>query len=193
MTPDLGTRILPAYRGISPKLDASVYIAGGAWVIGDVEIGAGSSVWFNAVVRGDVNEARIGKRVNIQDNAIIHGARRGQGTYIDDDVTIGHGAVLHACTIEARCLVGLRASILDGARVESGAMVAAGAVVTPRKVVPSGELWAGVPARKLRDLTKEEIADIAASAQRYADLAAEYQAALLAEQQRRIEEEENAG
>lgn len=185
----LTSRTSTIYRGITPKIDASVFIAGGAWVIGDVEIGAGSSVWYGAVVRGDVNEVRVGSRVNIQDGAVIHVARRGQGTYIEDDVTIGHGAVLHACNIEARCLIGLRASVLDGARVESGAMVAAGAVVTPRKVVPSGELWAGVPAVKLRDLTREEIDDIAAAALRYADLAREYQNALLAEQQRRLDEE----
>lgn len=189
MDPNLYFRNLPAYRGVAPTIDDSVFVAGGAWIVGDVEIGAGSSVWYNAVVRGDVNEVRIGARVNVQDSAVIHVARRGQGTYIEDDVTIGHGAILHACSVAARSMIGMRASILDDARVESGAMLAAGAVLTPRKVVPSGELWAGVPARKLRDLRAEEIDDIAAMAQRYAELAAEYLAALRAEQDRRDEEE----
>lgn len=184
--------LLP-YRGISPQVDDSVFIAGGARVIGDVVIGEQSSVWYNAVIRGDVNEARIGDRVNVQDNAVIHGARAGQGTYIEDDVTIGHGAVVHACNIGANTLIGMHACILDGASVEPGAMVAAGAVVTPRKIVPSGELWAGVPARKLRDLSRQELEDIRASAQHYASLGQEYLTDLRAEAQRRREEEENTG
>jgi carbonic anhydrase/acetyltransferase-like protein (isoleucine patch superfamily) len=186
-------QILSPYRGIHPQVDESVFIAGGARVIGDVIIGERSSVWYNAVVRGDVNEARIGNRVNVQDNAVIHGARAGQGTYIEDDVTIGHGAIVHACNVGAGSLIGMHACVLDGARVEAGAMVAAGAVVTPRKIVPSGELWAGVPARKLRDLSHEELEDIKASAQHYASLAQEYLSHLRAEAQRRREEEENAG
>jgi carbonic anhydrase/acetyltransferase-like protein (isoleucine patch superfamily) len=186
-------QILSPYRGIHPQVDESVFIAGGARVIGDVIIGERSSVWYNAVVRGDVNEARIGNRVNVQDNAVIHGARAGQGTYIEDDVTIGHGAIVHACNVGAGSLIGMHACVLDGARVEAGAMVAAGAVVTPRKIVPSGELWAGVPARKLRDLSHEELEDIKASAQHYASLAQEYLSHLHAEAQRRREEEENAG
>lgn len=186
-------QILSPYRGIHPQIDESVFIAGGARVIGDVIIGERSSVWYNAVIRGDVNEARIGDRVNVQDNAVIHGARAGQGTYIDDDVTIGHGAIVHACNVGAGSLIGMHACVLDGARVEAGAMVAAGAVVTPRKIVPSGELWAGVPARKLRDLSHQELEDIKASAQHYASLAQDYLSDLRAEAQRRREEEENAG
>ena len=186
-------QLLSPYRGIHPQIDESVFIAGGARVIGDVIIGERSSVWYNAVVRGDVNEARIGDRVNVQDNAVIHGARAGQGTYIEDDVTIGHGAIVHACNVGAGSLIGMHACLLDGARVGAGAMVAAGAVVTPRKIVPSGELWAGVPARKLRDLSQQELEDIKASAQHYASLAQEYLSHLRAEAQRRREEEENTG
>ncbi len=186
-------QVLLPYRGISPQVDNSVFVAGGARIIGDVVIGEQSSIWYNTVIRGDVNEARIGARVNVQDNAVIHGARAGQGTYIEDDVTIGHGAIVHACNVGAGSLIGMHACVLDGARVEPGALVAAGAVVTPRKTVPSGELWAGVPARKLRELSQQELEDIKASAQHYALLGQEYLADVRAEAQRRREEEENTG
>ncbi len=165
--------ILP-YRGVLPALAPDVWVAPNAAVIGDVEIGAGSGVWFACTIRGDVNEIRIGRRVNIQDGTVIHVSKDGQGTYIGDDVTIGHGAVIHACTLGEGCFIGMQACIMDDAIVEPGAMVAAGALVTPGKHVLAGQLWTGRPARYARDLTEAEAAYIPRSAERYAALAAEY-------------------
>ena len=163
-----------AHHGVTPVLGAGVFVAGNATVIGDTVIGPGSSVWYAATVRGDVNEIRIGARTNIQDGTVIHVTTGGHGTYVGDDVTVGHLAILHACTLEDRVLIGMGACLMDGAVVEHDAMVAAGALLTPGKRVPSGELWAGSPARHKRDLTPEEIADIAHSAVHYAELAASY-------------------
>lgn len=165
--------ILP-YRGVLPKIAPEVWVAPNAAVIGDVEIGAGSSVWFSCTVRGDVNEIRVGADTNIQDGTVIHVSKDGQGSYIGDGVTIGHMAVIHACTLGDGCFIGMNACIMDDAVVEPGAMVAAGALVTPGKRVPAGQLWTGRPARHVRDLTPEEAAYIPESARRYAALAAEY-------------------
>ena len=165
---------LMAYRGILPRIAARVFIAPGAKVISDVEIGSDSSVWFGCVVRGDVNVVRIGERTNLQDGTVVHVAKEGQGTFVGSDITIGHMALLHACTLEDGCFVGMRATIMDGCLVESGAMVAAGALITPGKRVRSGELWAGTPARPIRGLTDEDRAAMARLAPRYVALAAEY-------------------
>ena len=165
--------ILP-YKGVLPTIHATAFIAPSAVVIGDTEIGEDSGIWFGCVVRGDVNVIRIGKRTNIQDGTIIHVASRGQGTFIGDDITIGHMAVLHACTLEDRCFIGMKACVMDGAYVESDAMVAAGALVTPGKRVRRGQLWAGNPARYLRDLTPEEIAFFPESARHYVGLGSTY-------------------
>ena len=166
-------RILP-YKGVLPTIGADCFVAPGAVVIGDVVIGKDSSVWFGCVVRGDVHEIRIGERTNIQDGTIVHVTGGRFGTYIGSDVTIGHGAVLHACTLEDGCFVGMGATILDGAVVEAGAMVAAGAVVTPGKRVVKGELWAGNPARPLRALTDKDLAFFPVSAANYVALARDY-------------------
>lgn len=165
--------VLP-YQGITPTIAADAFIAPTAVVIGDVVIGAGSSVWFQCVVRGDVHEIRIGERTNIQDGTVVHVTGGKFGTYIGSDITIGHGAILHACTLEDACFIGMGATILDGVVVEAGAMVAAGAVVTPGKRVPKGELWAGNPAKKLRDLSADDIAFFPKSAAKYVQLAASY-------------------
>lgn len=165
--------ILP-YRGTRPRIAPAAFVAPGAAVIGDVEIGAGSSVWFGCVLRGDVNFITVGARSNLQDGAVVHVASDGPATIIGDDVTVGHAAVIHACTLESGCFVGIRATVMDGAVVESGAMVAAGALVTPGKRVPSGELWAGAPARKLRALSADEIAGLTDIARRYVLLAESY-------------------
>src|SRR5208337_2586913 len=133
------------------------FVAPGAVVIGDVVIGAGSSVWFNCVVRGDVHHIRVGERTNIQDGTVVHVTGGKFATHIGSDITIGHGCVLHACTLEDGCFIGMGAIILDGAVVESGAMVAAGALVTPGKRVKAGELWAGNPAKLLRPLSPDDI------------------------------------
>ncbi|MCW2236809.1 gamma carbonic anhydrase family protein [Azospirillum canadense] len=168
--------ILP-YKGISPTIDASVYIAPTATVIGDVVIGPDTSVWFGCTVRGDVNEIRIGARTNIQDGTVIHVAAAGQGTYIGDDISVGHMALLHACTIDSGCFIGMKACIMDGAHVESGAMVAAGALVTPGKRVRTGELWAGSPARPIRNLTEKDLDFFPLNVRNYVALAAAYRGA----------------
>lgn len=165
--------ILP-YRDILPEIEQSVFVAPTACVIGDVEIGAQSSIWFGCTVRGDVHEIRIGARTNIQDGSVIHTTRKVAGTYIGDDVTVGHMALLHACTIGNRAFIGMGAIIMDQAVVEDDAMVAAGALLTPGKRVPSGQLWGGSPARYMRDLTKEELAFFKISANNYVELAKEY-------------------
>ena len=157
-----------------PNIHADVFIAPSAVVIADVEIGADSSLWYGVVCRGDVNEVRIGERSNIQDGCIIHVASAGPGTYIGNDVTVGHMAVLHACTLEDNAFIGIKACILDGATVESYGMLAAGAVLTSGKVVRNGELWAGVPAKPLRDITEAEHDMIDHSARRYVALSRRY-------------------
>ena len=165
------------YRDWTPNLDPSVFVADTARVIGNVEIGPRCGIWYGVVVRGDVHEIRIGAETNIQDGTIVHCTRGRWGTYIGKGVTVGHAAVLHGCTIEDGAFIGMQACVMDGAVVETGAMVAAGALVTPGKRVKAGELWAGSPAKMLRPVSPEEAADIPASAQRYANLAAEYIAA----------------
>ncbi len=165
--------ILP-YRGVMPTLGAGCFVAPTAAVVGDTVIGPETNIWFNCVVRGDVNEIRIGARTNVQDATVIHVSSTGQGTYIGEEVTIAHSALVHACTVEDRAFIGMQACVMDDARVETHAMVAAGALVTPGKTVPSGELWAGRPARKVRALSAEEIAYIDHLPGHYCRLAEEY-------------------
>ncbi len=168
------------YKGRLPKLGAGVYVDPAATVIGDVEIGDDSSIWPGTVVRGDVMHIRIGKRTNIQDGTIVHVTHDGtytpEGfpTLIGDDVTIGHAAVIHACTLEDCCLIGMHATVLDGAVVKKHAFVGAGAVVSPGKVVGSGELWLGNPARLVRRLTDTQIEQLQYSAMHYVRLKNEY-------------------
>jgi len=162
------------YRDIMPKIGKNVFIAPTAAIVGDVHIGDESSVWYGCTVRGDVNIVRIGKRTNIQDGTVIHEDRKQYGCIIGDDITVGHSCLLHACTLEDGCFIGMQACILDGAVVESGAMVAAGALVTGGKRIPAGELWAGRPAKFMRKLTEEELQEFQANAAHYVALAAEY-------------------
>lgn len=166
-----------SYKDILPTVDPSAFIAPNAYVIGDVHIGADSGVWFGCTVRGDVNYIRIGARTNIQDGAVIHCADKKNGdlpTVIGDDVTVGHQALLHACTIGNRCLIGMQSCVMDGAVVEDEAIVAAGALVTPGKRVKKHELWAGRPAKFVRNLTAEEIQHLAWSSTHYVRLASFY-------------------
>lgn len=157
-----------------PRIAADVFVAENAVVTGEVEIGNESSIWYGCVLRGDVNNITVGKRTNIQDGTVVHVSSTLQGTYIGDDVTIGHMALIHACTIEDGAFIGMQACIMDGAKVEKGAMVAAGALVTPGKTVPSGTLWGGSPARHMRDLTAEEKRELTASAAHYVRIARIY-------------------
>ncbi|MCB9965055.1 MAG: gamma carbonic anhydrase family protein [Rhodospirillales bacterium] len=165
--------ILP-YKNIRPKISDKAFIAPTAAIIGDVDIGEGTGVWFGCSVRGDVNDIRIGKRTNIQDGSVIHVTRNVQGTYIGDEVTIGHMALLHACTIEDRAFIGMGAIVMDEAVVETYGMLAAGAMLTPGRRVLSGQLWAGRPAKYWRDLTQEERDFIPVSAENYARHVTEY-------------------
>ncbi len=143
--------MLVRYGGVSPRCPASAYVAEGAVVIGDVEIGEDSSVWFNTIVRGDIASIRIGRATNVQDNSTVHVTSR-DPVVIGDEVTIGHGATIHGCTIEDLCLIGIGAVVLDGAVVGRGSVVGAGAVVAPRTVVPPGSLGLGVPGKVVKTL-----------------------------------------
>lgn len=163
-----------APNGVSPRICERAFVAPGAAVIGDVEIGAESGIWFGTVIRGDVNYIRIGERTNIQDGTVIHVTRKTGPTIIGSGVTVGHSVLMHACTLQDNCFVGMRATIMDGVVVESGAMVAAGALVTPNKHIPSGQLWAGSPARYFRDLSPEEIDFFPVSAENYVKHVHEY-------------------
>jgi carbonic anhydrase/acetyltransferase-like protein (isoleucine patch superfamily) len=162
------------YRDWTPKIDASAFLAETAVAIGNVEVGPRSGIWYGVVLRGDVHEIRIGAGTNIQDGSIVHCTRGRFGTYVGSNVTVGHLAILHGCTVEDGAFIGMKACVMDGAVVESGAMVAAGALVTPGKRVPKGELWAGSPAKFMRPLKPEEVAELTDSPARYAELAAEY-------------------
>jgi carbonic anhydrase/acetyltransferase-like protein (isoleucine patch superfamily) len=162
------------YKGIAPRIHPTVFIAHGAHIIGDVEIGKDSSVWFNTVIRGDVHYIRIGERTNIQDNSVIHVTNQKFPTVIGSNVTIGHSAVIHACTISDYCLIGMGAVVLDDATIGPYALVAAGAVVPMGMVVPEGMLAAGVPARVVRPLSDDERLSLARSAQNYIDYVATY-------------------
>lgn len=165
--------ILP-YNGIFPTIHPTAFIAPGAVVVGDVTIGPESSVWFGCVLRGDVNVIRVGARTNIQDGTVVHVTSGGQGTHIGDDVTIGHMVLLHDCTLEDASFVGMKAALIDKARVESHAMVGAGALVTQGKVVAKNQLWVGSPAKYWRDLRDEEIEEIKNRATHYVRLAQAY-------------------
>jgi carbonic anhydrase/acetyltransferase-like protein (isoleucine patch superfamily) len=178
--------ILP-YRGVMPQIHPTAFIAPGAVVIGDVVIGPESSIWFGCVVRGDVNRVRIGARTNIQDGTVIHVAsgeqpvsahskipKDGYPTLIGDDVTVGHMALLHACTVESRGFVGMKSIVMDAAKVSSNSMLATGALLTPGKVVRPGELWAGSPAKFWRTLTDDDLAQFDLRTGQYARLAADY-------------------
>jgi carbonic anhydrase/acetyltransferase-like protein (isoleucine patch superfamily) len=160
--------------GVSPIISPKAFIAPGVPVIGDVEIGEDTGVWFGCVIRADVHRVRIGSRTNIQDGTIIHVTRDTAPTHIGSNVTIGHCVLLHGCTLEDDCFVGMRATIMDGAVVESGGWVAAGALVTPGKRIPKGQIWAGNPARHFRDLNEQEQAFIPISAANYVKHAREY-------------------
>lgn len=152
-----------------PRIDSSAWIAPGAFVIGDVTIGAGSSVWFNCVLRGDLSAISIGRGSNIQDGTIVHVDEAGRSTIIGDGVTVGHGSILHGCRLMDRAFVGMGAIILNDATIEADGMLAAGAMLTSGKRIQTGELWAGSPAKLLRRLKESEIQEMQNNARNYAD------------------------
>lgn len=148
-----------AYKGVAPEVHESVFVAKNATIIGDVIIGEDSSVWFQTVIRGDVAPTRIGKRVNIQDLSMIHQSPNMPVT-IEDDVTVGHQVILHACTVRKNALVGMGAQVLDGAEIGEGAFVGAGSLVTPGTKIPPNTLAVGRPARVVRELTDKDLAEM---------------------------------
>ena len=156
------------------KIAKSVYIADGAKVVGNVTIGEDSSVWYNAVIRADSAMIEIGKNTNVQDNVVLH-ASHGHDISIGDNVTIGHGAIIHGCTLKNNVLVGMGAIVLDGAVIEENCMVGAGALVTQNKVIPAGALVLGNPAKVVRTVTEEEKESILKNAIEYAKEAKFYQ------------------
>lgn len=164
-------RKLYPYENLYPQIHPSVFLADGVRIVGDVEIGEFSSIWYNTVIRGDVHYVKIGKMTNVQDLSMLHVTNGKFPLNIGDKVTIGHAVKLHGCTIGNLCLIGIGAIVLDGAVVEENSMVAAGSVVRPGFIVPSRKLVAGVPAKIIRDLTQAEIDDFEASALRYKEYA----------------------
>lgn len=166
--------MIVSYKEKHPILGRDVFVADGAFVIGDVIIGDRSSVWYQAVLRGDSMPVRVGEETNIQDGAILHVTHDQWPCIVGNRVTIGHGAIVHACTIEDECLIGMGAILLDGSVVESHSLVAAGSVVRPGFRVPSGHLVAGNPAQVKRPLKDEEFKGISFSVQEYLKLARDY-------------------
>ncbi len=165
--------MIHSFRGVSPTLQKNVYIVDSAEIIGDVVIGENSSVWYNAVIRGDINSILIGENTNIQDGCLLH-VRREYSLNIGSNVTAGHGAILHACQIEDNCLIGMGAIVLDNAHVKKYTLVAAGAVVRNGSEFEEGVLVAGVPGKIVRPLSKEERQMIDKSARHYVEYAQLY-------------------
>ena len=165
---------LYALDGVVPSIASDAWVAPTAAVIGDVVIGAGSSIWFHCVLRGDTNHIRVGARTNIQDGTIVHVNAGNYPCLIGDDVTIGHAAIVHACTLMNRAFVGMGATVLDGAVIEEGGMLGAGSVLTPGKRIGPNELWIGSPARLKRVMSAEERAGFDQTARHYAELATRY-------------------
>ena len=174
------------FGGKTPRVDPTAFVAPGAQLIGDVEIGPEASIWYNCVLRGDVNRIRVGARTNIQDGSVIHvdspkpGEEEGHPTIIGDDVLIGHLGMVHGCILHDRAFVGLGAIVMDGCEIESGGMLAAGAMLTPGKRIPAGQLWAGRPAKYVRDLSPAELEGQQAGVAHYVELARAHVEALRA-------------
>jgi carbonic anhydrase/acetyltransferase-like protein (isoleucine patch superfamily) len=148
--------LIVPHKGIVPRVHPTAFIAANATLVGDVEIAANASIWFGCILRGDGPGIRIGESSNLQDGTVVHIAKRGLMCIVGNNVTVGHMVLLHACEVQDGAFVGMRSTVLDGAVIESGAMVAAGALIAPNKIVRRGELWAGNPGRKLRDLTEKD-------------------------------------
>lgn len=174
-----GVTILP-FEGVSPDVAGAGYVAPGSRIIGDVKLGRDSSIWYNCVLRGDVAAITVGDRTNIQDGTIVHVTTNLHSTEIGADCLIGHTAIVHGCRLHDRSFVGLGAIVMDGCEIESDAMLAAGAMLTPGKRIPTGQMWAGRPARYVRDLTPEEMGKHRLAVKGYVELARRHAAALSA-------------
>jgi len=149
--------IIKPVNGISPQIPNDCYIAENATIVGDVKMGNQCSVWFNAVIRGDVNYIKMGNKVNVQDGAVIHATYKTSPTNIGNNVTIGHNAIVHGCTIQDNVLIGMGSIVMDDCVVESNCIIAAGAVVTKNIKLEAGSIYAGIPARKIKDISEELI------------------------------------
>ena len=174
--PDMVRGMLITLGDLAPVVDASAFVHSSAHVIGDVRIGPDSSVWFHVVLRGDVHQIRIGTRTNIQDNATVHVTRRRHATLVGDDVTVGHNAVLHGCTVGNRCLIGISAVVLDRCVIDDDCLIGAGALLTPGTIIEPGQLVLGSPARAVRPLNDAERTHLLQSAAGYVANAARYRA-----------------
>lgn len=166
--------MIESYRDKTPRIHDSAFIAENATIVGDVVIGEDASVWFGSVLRGDVHFIRIGARTNIQDLTVVHVNHGKNPTILDEDVTVGHRAILHGCHVKRGSLIGMGAVLLDDVVVEERALVAAGSLVSPGTVVPAGKLARGAPARVVRDLTEEELLSLARASESYCSLKNEY-------------------
>ena len=172
------------FEGNYPRIHSSAFIAPGCRIIGNVEIGADVSIWYNCVIRADINRIVIGARSNVQDGTVIHcdspKPKRPEGfpTIIGEDVLIGHMAMIHGCILEDRAFVGLGSIVMDGCRIESDAMLAAGALLSPGKLIPSRQMWIGRPAAYARDLTDAALADMQAGVRGYVERGRQHRAAL---------------
>jgi carbonic anhydrase/acetyltransferase-like protein (isoleucine patch superfamily) len=161
--------IIRAYGGFTPKVHPTAWVAESAALIGDVELGENVGIWYGVVLRGDSGGIRIGRNSNVQDNSVMH-----EGVVVGENITIGHMALVHACKLEDNCFIGMNATVMDEVIVEEGAMVAAGALVTPGKRVLKGQLWAGAPAKFMRDLRETDYATMRQSAAYYVELTKKY-------------------
>jgi carbonic anhydrase/acetyltransferase-like protein (isoleucine patch superfamily) len=159
--------MIRSYKGISPTIPATCYIDDSAQIIGDVVLGEHSSVWMNAVIRGDVFKIRIGAHSNVQDCSVLHGMKEKYGVFLGDYVTVGHSVTLHGCTVEDRCLIGMGSIILNGAHIGAGSIIAAGTLIPEKTVVEPGSLWMGSPGKFRRQLTDEDQASIMQYANNY--------------------------
>ncbi|WP_156677827.1 gamma carbonic anhydrase family protein [Sphingomonas profundi] len=174
-----GVTILP-FEGARPAIDATAFVAPGTRIIGDVRIGAEASIWYNCVLRGDVDAIAIGPRSNIQDGSVVHVTTKRWSTVIGADCLIGHLAMIHGCTLHDRSFVGLGAIVMDGCEIAEDGMLAAGALLTPGKRIGAGQMWAGRPAKHVRDLTPEEMAHHRDGVARYVALARRHRAEIAA-------------
>ena len=166
------------YQGKVPDVDPTAFVAPGAHVIGEVSLGGLTTIWYNCVVRGDQEPIHIGARTNLQDGSVVHTSKGIADTWIGENVLIGHGCIIHGCRLEDRAFIGMGSVVLDLSVVEAGGMLAAGSVLTPRKRIPSGQLWGGSPARYMRDLRPEESAIHAEQVEEYMQLGISHTASL---------------
>ena len=171
--------MIKPYKDINPRIAPTAYIEESARIIGDVEIGEYSSVWCNAVLRGDVHYIRIGKRTNIQDNCVFHGTKGVYPVILGDDITVGHNVTLHGCIIKDRCLIGMGSIILDGVEIGEDSIIGAGALVTEKSIIPPRSLVMGLPGKVVRQLKDAEVSRILQSAKNYIEYSEDYKGKII--------------